>query len=219
LTAPSVVATGATGLTAGANSGNAGVLTLKGSTSGAATITAPAVAGTATNTILISNSLQLPSGTVYGWNADTGLSRIAPGVVYVGNGTAGSLTGEILASTGSFMQIQNANSGVTVYSGTAPTISSGFGSSPSIPNSNGTAAFTVNVGSGGTASTGVITMPSATTGWACFVAPNGAPQAAAVTYSAPTSVSSVTLTNYTLTTGVALAWTANKVLQVSCWAY
>ena len=101
----------------------------------------------------------------------------------------------------------------------APTISSGFGSGASVVHQNGSAAFTVNVGTGGTASTGVIGMPTAATGWACKVAPNGAPQAAAVTYSAPTSASSITLTNYTLTTGAALPWTASTVLQVSCWGY
>jgi len=109
--------------------------------------------------------------------------------------------------------------GTLLVSNTAPTIASGFGTSPSIVNSNGTAAFTVNVGTGGAATNGVITMPAATTGWACMVAPNGAPQAAGVTYSAPTSTTSITLTNYTASTGVALAWSASYVLQVLCNAY
>ena len=104
-------------------------------------------------------------------------------------------------------------------SATAPTVSSGFGTSATIQNANGTAAFTVNVGTGGAASTGVLTMPAANVGWACTVAPNGAPQAAAVTYSAPTSSTSITLTNYTASTGIALAWTASTVLQVRCAAY
>lgn len=102
---------------------------------------------------------------------------------------------------------------------TAPVIASGFGGTPSIPANNGTAAFTVNVGTGGAASSGVITMPAATTGWACTASPTGAPQAAAVTYSAPTSTTSITLTNYTLTTGIALAWTASTVLSVMCMGY
>lgn len=102
---------------------------------------------------------------------------------------------------------------------TAPSIASGFGSSPSIVASNGTAAFTVNVGTGGSASSGVITMPAASTGWACVVTPNAAPQAAAVTYSAPTSTTSITLTNYTLTSAATLAWTASSILQVLCHGY
>jgi hypothetical protein len=108
--------------------------------------------------------------------------------------------------------------GHTLLSGTAPVIGT-CGTSPSIAANNGTSAFTVNVGTGGTASTCTVTMPAATTGWACFVAPNGAPQAAAVTYSAPTSTTSITLTNYTQSTGAALAWTTGFVLQVGCAAY
>ena len=106
----------------------------------------------------------------------------------------------------------------TIISTIDPAIASGFGTSPSISATN-TTAFTVNVGTGGTASSGVITMPAATTGWNCKVTPNGAPQAAAVTYSAPTSTTSITLTNYTLTTGATLAWTASTVLAVSCIGY
>ena len=56
-----------------------------------------------------------------------------------------------------------------LFSATTPTISSGFGTTPSIVNSNGTAAFSINVGTGGTASSGVITLPAATTDWNCAV--------------------------------------------------
>lgn len=52
---------------------------------------------------------------------------------------------------------------------TAPTISSGFGTSPTVPDNNGSIFFSVNVGTGGTASSGVITMPTANTKWACLV--------------------------------------------------
>jgi hypothetical protein len=38
------------------------------------------------------------SGTVLGWNSDTGLSRISAGVVGVGNGTAGDTSGAINAT-------------------------------------------------------------------------------------------------------------------------
>lgn len=142
------------------------------------------------------------------------------------SGSTIAATEQISASggftTGATVQaglISNQTNGRAVFSGVAPTISSGFGGTPSIVAVNGTGAFTVNVGTGGSASSGVIGMPTATTGWSCAVAPNGAPQAAAVTYSTPTSTSSITLTNYTLTTGIALGWTASEVLQVSCWAY
>lgn len=50
---------------------------------------------------------------------------------------------------------------------TAPTISSGFGSSPSIVSSNGSLSFQINVGTGGVATTGVIGLPTAANGWVC----------------------------------------------------
>lgn len=54
-------------------------------------------------------------------------------------------------------------------SNTPPTISSGFGTGPSVTASNGTWTFRINVGTGGTASSGVIGLPAATTGWNCQV--------------------------------------------------
>lgn len=109
--------------------------------------------------------------------------------------------------------------GVLLSSATAPTIASGFGTTPSVVSGNGTATFTINVGTGGTASSGVVTMPAATTGWNCTVTPTAAPQAGAVMYSAPTSTTSITITNYTLSTGAALAWPASTVIAVSCVGY
>jgi len=122
------------------------------------------------------------------------------------------------AGAQTFVTVAGASSHI-LYSTTAPTIASGFGTSPSVTANNGTAAFTVNVGTGGTATSGVITMPAATTGWACKVSPNAAPQAAAIMYSVPTSATSITVTNYTLTTGAALAWTASTVISVTCTGY
>lgn len=112
--------------------------------------------------------------------------------------------------------------GKLVISGTAPTISSGFGTSPSIASNNGTPAFTVNVGTGGTASSGVIGMPTATTGWNCHVenrtgvAANRADQR---TVQTATTTTTVTVQNQTISTGAALAWTASDVLALICFAY
>jgi hypothetical protein len=62
-------------------------------------------------------------------------------------------------------------------------------------------------------------MPAATTGWACTVMPKAAPQAGAIMYSAPTGTTSITITNYTAATGVALAWAASAVISVQCKGY
>ena len=106
--------------------------------------------------------------------------------------------------------------GKLLASATAPTIASGFGTSPSIVSSNGTATFRVNVGTGGTASAGIVTLPSgASTGWACSVYPQSI-QAGAVTLSTSYSLTSIQLTNYTLSTGSALPWTSGEVLFVQC---
>ncbi len=106
-----------------------------------------------------------------------------------------------------------------VDSGTNPSIASGFGSSPTCTRCNNTAAMEINVGTGGSASSGVVTMPSALTRWACDVNPSGAPQAGAVMYAATTSTTSITITNYTVATGIALAWPSGAIITVSCRAY
>jgi hypothetical protein len=258
-------------LTVGLAGTTSGVLTLAGSTSGGATFTAPAVAGTSTNGVTSSNVLLAPTGaqatTSYGFighanygiyfNSNAGIvveangsdsySAATSGVVMPGGDCVGWLASaaQPMASNSFDTAVSRSGIGVLsadttacanglgtiratnydsvathlIISSTAPTIASGFGTTPTIPNNNGTAAFTVNVGTGGVATSGVITMPAATAGWSCHVDPNGAPQAAAVTYSAPTSTTSITLTNYTQSTGVALAWTASTVLQLSCFAY
>jgi hypothetical protein len=121
--------------------------------------------------------------------------------------------------TGYFLGTNWTSASQIIQPGGAPSIASGFGSSPSISAGVNPNAFSVNVGTGGSTSTGVVTMPAALNGWNCKVTPQGAPQAAAVTYSAPTSATSITLTNYTLTSGAALNWTSATVLDLQCQAY
>lgn len=137
-----------------------------------------------------------------------------------GGSIDGTPIGSTTPSTGKFTGVNATTqfqiNGKTSTSATAPTIASGFGTSPSIVTPNGTSTFQVNVGTGGVATSGIITMPAATTGWNCSVNDASAPQAGAVTYSASTSTTSITLTNYTLATGVSLAWAASEVLSLIC---
>lgn len=109
-------------------------------------------------------------------------------------------------------------SGVILISGTAPTIASGFGVTPSIVASNGANVFTINVGTGGTAQNGVITMPTAPNGWAAQVT-DLTTNASFVTDVSATSATSITLQNYSRTTGLAIAWTASNILQVIAFPY
>lgn len=100
---------------------------------------------------------------------------------------------------------------------TAPTISSGFGTSPTVPSNNGTAAFTVNVGTGGTATSGVMAMPAASHGWACQINDLTNPGANFTKVSA-TTTASVTVTNYN-SSGTATAWSASDILVFQCTGY
>jgi hypothetical protein len=76
----------------------AGQIALDGLTSGQAFITAPAVAGTAANPVIFSNSIQVPSAGAFVMGGDTGLSRVSAAVVAVGNGTPGNASGTIDAA-------------------------------------------------------------------------------------------------------------------------
>lgn len=142
---------------------------------------------------------------------DTGITRCSAGVMCVTNSeTPGNHGGAIEASK--FITTN------LLLSATAPTISSGFGTSPSIASNNGTASFTVNVGTGGTASSGVIGLPTATNGWNCTCQDT-------TTFSTTvflcrqtaSSTTTATIGNFN-TSAAAAAWVASDVLNVSCFA-
>jgi hypothetical protein len=96
-----------------------------------------------------------------------------------------------------------------LFLNTVPTISSGFGTSPSIVFSNGAAVFQLNVGTGGAATSGVIGLPTATNGWACLIQDMNTN---IVTRQTAFTVSSVTVT-------AASAWTASDKLNIQCEAF
>lgn len=102
------------------------------------------------------------------------------------------------------------------FSNTPPTISSGFGSGAAIATANGTVAFDVNVGTGGSASSGVIGLPNTTHFWACD-ATDITTQSTNVFYTKQTarSATSATFTNYN-TAGAATAWAASDHLSIKC---
>ena len=123
-------------------------------------------------------------------------------------------TSQLIADT-SGIQLRS----IRALSTVAPTIASGFGGGAAIVAGRGW-AFTLNVGTGGTATGGVIAMNTpATTGWICrpenmtALAANRADQHTVQTASSTTQV---TVQNQTVSTGAALAWTAADVLQLAC---
>ena len=95
-----------------------GAITFEGGTSGSATITAPAVAGTVGNSFVFSNSINVPSAGVFSINTDTGISRGASaGVLDVGNGSSGNASGTVNAAAyqiaGTAIAASNLSNGVT----------------------------------------------------------------------------------------------------------
>ena len=103
-----------------------------------------------------------------------------------------------------------------VASTTLPTISSGFGTSPTIL-ANSTFCFKIVVGTGGAAN-GTITLPTAPNGWLAFAADvtSGSTLFLQLTGS---TVTSVTFTSYSVTTGLAANMSAGDVVLVNCIAY
>lgn len=161
-------------------------------------------------------------------NAQTGFTRLilgtndSSGVALGKNGSALEAQRGDGAAYVTFGALSYRLSGTLVISGTAPTIASGFGTSPSVVANNGTAAFTVNVGTGGTANNGVIGLPTATTGWVCHtqnLTAQAAHRAAVDTRQTASSTTSATIENQAIATGTATAWVASDVLSVSCTAY
>lgn len=124
-----------------------------------------------------------------------------------------SLLSPVVNATTGFQQ-----NGTIFTSTTAPTLTAGFGSSPSVVANNGTIGFTINVGTGGVASTGTITLPAAPTGWVAVIQDVTTP-ASFITSQTGGTTTTVTVTNYSRTTGSAIAWAASDILRVSCFPY
>ena len=103
-----------------------------------------------------------------------------------------------------------------VASTTLPTVSSGFGTGPTVL-ANNTFCFKVTVGTGGAAN-GTISLPTAPNGWLAFAADvtSGSSLFLQLTGSTATSV---TFTSYSVTTGAAANMSAGDVVLVNCIAY
>lgn len=180
------------------------------------------IAFTATNTFAVGNfSGAINFKTSTGGALNTVLALDGPGAACVASSIGGTAT--CAANKKIFDQLGNLylNGGLIVAnlleSATAPTVASGFGTSPSIPKNNGTAAFTVNVGTGGSATSGVIGLPTAANGWICLATDMTTPGANFTKQSA-SSTTSATFTNYN-SAGSATAWAANDNLIVHCQGY
>jgi len=160
-----------------------GIITFEGGTSGDATITGPAVAGTITNPFLFSNSINIPSGTVFSINTDTGISRTSAAVLAVGNGTAGNASGTVNAAqynvAGSQIAESNLSNGVTgtgtIVLSASPTLTgtltaAAIASAAITASGLITAQANLHLGVAGTTS-GVLTLEGSTSGACTITAP------------------------------------------------
>jgi hypothetical protein len=142
---------------------------------------------------------------------------------YIANVPGGSWLEKLSASLKEFNVPAKFDQSISVshliISATAPTISSGFGTSPSVVHYNGTAVFTVNVGTGGTASSGVIGLPTAANGWAVHC-DDVTMQSTSVfiTKQTASSTTSATITQYS-DAAVPTAWAAHDILVCQAAAY
>lgn len=147
---------GHTGTSTGAVTTNIpGAISMNGSTSGVATITPPATAGTATNAVISSNSFQVPTGSTYSINTDLFMSRSASGIVNFGN-AAGGNNAKVNAAG-----YQTAGTKFTTNAGCGETAGANVGSA--------SAGKITTAGS--TSCTTIITLGSSLTaasGWSCW---------------------------------------------------
>ena len=141
---------------------------------------------------------------------DTGMSRIAAGVTGFGTGAAGAVDGTVAATNYRV-------AAKPVILGTAPTLASGGCTSPTAVTANGTARFSVGVGTSCSGSQPLVfTLPAATTGWNCYAQNSSNAATSVAAQSSAISTTSVTITSYSRTTGLAQAWTDSDVVVVSC---
>lgn len=104
-----------------------------------------------------------------------------------------------------------------IVSSTAPSIASGFGTSPACTVCNNTAAFQITTGTGGTSYQGQLTMPSASNGWACTATEIGA----GLSHTVQTSISptDVQFTNFNSTTNAFQPWGVGSYILIKCIAF
>lgn len=130
------------------------------------------------------------------------------------------VTNGIVAINSGALSLQNAGSGPAVLMTALPTVTSA-GTSPSIT-ANGTVTCRINVGTGGTATTIVLAMPTATTGWnasAENITGTAANRADSRMVMQSSTTTSLTLQYQTVSTGAAKAFTASDIVSVIAFAY
>jgi len=162
------------------------------------------------------------NNTWIGYQAGPGVATQLNNATALGNGALNTASNQVVlgnsAVTSNVIYGGLALNNNLLFSSTAPTIASGFGTSPSITFNNGTAAFYVDVGSGGTAFGGDINMNVAAPHyWSCAVTiDNDDLGTGKQTIFTSISAQILTFKNVTISTGSVAPWIANDVFLVNC---
>jgi hypothetical protein len=140
---------------------------------------------------------------------------------YAGNSRFGGITAPVATVdvTGSIAATTTYGFGTKILmSNTAPTIASGFGGTTPTISCNGTATCLVTT-NGTTGSQGVLTMPSATTGWNCTSPLQWVTLQLNEWREVSSTQTSVTFQDITISTGAALTTISGQVIMINCVAY
>jgi hypothetical protein len=134
----------------------------------------------------------------------------AAGILLISDGVQ---TVDTLAdNTGHFTNLVNGLEATTA----APTISSGFGTGATVPVGGTSFVFEVNVGTGGSASSGIVAFTNAMShGYGCD-AHDTTSLATMDTRATITTTGTITLTNYAVGGTTPTAWNASDVILVKC---
>lgn len=144
--------------------------------------------------------------------ASVNINRAATNKLRIGSGGSNNAEGSLQLAG---LEVYNGTAAKVAVSGTAPTISAGFCTSPTVTSNNGTAQFVITIGTSCAAATGTVTMPAASNAWTCYVA-NVTSPASNVPEQTGGTTTTVTVTNYARTTGLAANWTDSEVLRFMC---
>lgn len=126
-----------------------------------------------------------------------------------------TLDASLAVLAGTTFQLAN----IITMSATDPTVASGFCTSPTITSANGTFAFLLTIGTSCTGvTTGTLTLPTASTGWVCMFHNVTSPASFVLGQTGGTTTT-VTVTNYSRTTGLATDFTDSEVIRVGCHGY
>ncbi len=188
---------------------DAGVLNVQGNETVAGTLT-----GAGTITSVTGKFNELDAGVIHIQSGATNALSIVGGLD-MGSSTAGlvvhssivaGLYGYYLGSPATLLD-----------STTAPTVT-GFCTSPSVPAANGTAAFSIGVGTACAGSTGTISLPSNTNGWVCDCHAITTPASQYMEQTGGTT-QTCTMQNYSRTLGTALNFTDSDVYRCTARGY